>query len=90
MSIPRQLTWDYLTFAEMTSLIPFIAPFWADFNFRDSGTIFYRVTSDSIMLDMVAEAIASENSLYEAFRPTMAVFVTWFQSKLLTSDKVVS
>lgn len=69
--------------------VPLIAPFWEDFNFRDTGTIFYRVTTDSSMLDTLAEVVARESTLYANFRPTLAIFVTWFQSKLLQTDTVV-
>lgn len=31
-------------------------------------------------------AVADENPLYVGFRPTLAVIVTWFQSRLLEID----
>ncbi len=70
--------------------LPLVAPLWADFNFRDSGTIFYRLVSDSGTLDAVADVISNLNSNYMDFRPTLAVIVTWFQSELLRSEVKVS
>lgn len=55
--------------------IPLIAPLWADFNFRDAGTLYYRVTTDASILDAVVE---DRNEIYGEYRPTMAVVVTWF------------
>ena len=70
--------------------LPLVAPLWADFNFRDSGTIFYRVTTDNSTLEAVIGVIRSLNSNYSNFKPTMAVVVTWLQSELLRSTDEVS
>lgn len=70
--------------------VPLIAPLWADFNFRDAGRIYYRVTNDSSTLDTVAEAISGKNDLYTEYKPTLAVVVTWFQSQPLGTDTAVS
>lgn len=70
-------------------LLPLIAPLWADFNFRDSGNVFYRIDTNMDTLDRVAEIIANSNPIYGDFRPTMAVVVTWFQGRLLRSVQVV-
>lgn len=69
--------------------VPLIAPLWADFNFRDAGRIYYRVTNDSSTLDAVAEAISDTNDLYAEYKPTLAVVVTWFQSQPLGTDIAV-
>ena len=69
--------------------VPIIAPLWADFNFRDAGTIYYRVTTDDSILDAVVEYIGDRNKNYDEFRPTMAVVVTWFQSKVLRIEETV-
>ena len=69
--------------------IPLIAPLWADFNFRDAGTIYYRETTDVNILDAVVEYIEDRNKNYDEFRPTMAVVVTWFQSKVLMIEETV-
>lgn len=42
------------------------------------------------MLATLAEAIADRQSLYAGFKPTLAVVITYFQSKLLGIEKVVS
>lgn len=67
-----------------------MAPLWADFNFRDYGTIFYRVATDDKTLEAVTSIIMNLNSNYSKFRPTMAVVVTWFQSRFLRSEAEVS
>ena len=66
--------------------LPLIAPLWADFNFRDSGNIYYRLTADSESLETVADVITRLNPNYSHFRPTLAVVVTWFQSTFLESS----
>ena len=65
--------------------VPLIAPFWTDFNFRDSGAIFYRMTSEAAVLNLAEEKIN-----VSGFVPTLAVVITWFQSTLLGSIKMVS
>lgn len=68
-----------------------IAPLWADFNFREKGTVYYRVANDSNTLDAIADRIARESisADYTTFKPTEAVIVTWFQSRVFQSDIVV-
>ena len=66
-----------------------MAPLWADFNFREEGTIYYRVTNDSEILSEIVERIAMHNSKYGDYVPTEAVIVTWFQSRLFESTYVV-
>ena len=67
-----------------------IAPLWGDFNFREEGAIYYRVTSNSDILNNIAERLAMHNSNYTDYVPTEAVIVTWFQSRLFESEFVVS
>ena len=74
---------------EGSSVFPVIAPLWADFNFREEGILYYRVTSDNTTLISIAERIAGHNSYYSDFRPTEAVIITWFQSRLFESDFMV-
>ncbi len=66
--------------------LPLVAPFWVDLNFRDYGTVFYRMTDDSSILDAVTSRL---HSAYSEFTPTLAVVVTWFQSRLLRRDALV-
>ena len=61
---------------------PLIAPFWADYSFRESGTIYYRVVNDSATLSYVAHKIANASVAFRGYKPTSAVIVTWFQSKV--------
>ena len=70
--------------------LPIIAPLWADFNFRDSGNVFYRLTTDSETLERVSSILKSIGPRYSDFSPTLALVVTWFQSKLLRSEAEVS
>ena len=69
-----------------------IAPLWADFNFRDYGTIFYRLATDNRTLEFVADVLTFERTIpnYLQFRPTLAVVITWFQSRPLGSQDEVS
>ena len=67
-----------------------IAPLWADFNFREVGNVYYRVTTDSNTLNAIAERIANHNSDYTHYRPTEAVIVTWFQSRLFDESFMVN
>lgn len=60
---------------------PLIAPFWADFNFRD---IFYRVSQDAVLLHSVEERIS-----VPGFKPTLVIVVTWFQGRLHQSTEMV-
>lgn len=62
------------------SLFPLIAPLWADLNFRQGGTLYYRVTEEREFLGSVAERIADKNAAYGRYRPKLAVVATWFQS----------
>ena len=71
-------------------LLPLVAPLWADFNFRDSGSILYRLATDNRTLTVVADIIGDLNGNYLDFTPTWAVVVTWLQSRLLRRDADVS
>ena len=69
-----------------SSLSPMIAPLWADFNFRDGGTLFYRVTGKLEILDAITKKLGEQNSEYLNYRPKQAVIVTWFQGRLLDNN----
>ena len=62
------------------SLSPVIAPFWEDFDFRSSGTVYYRTSQDDGILNKVAEVIATENDDFSSYRPTQCVVVTWSEA----------
>ena len=66
--------------------VPLIAPLWADLNFRQGGSLYYRVTKDMDFLDNVAERIRTENVAYEGYRPTQALVATWFQSRIFSGN----
>ena len=69
---------------------PLIAPLWADFDFRESGTIFYRVTTNGSLLEALVVDIALQNSAYMDFTPTVAVVATWLEAKFLSKQETVS
>ena len=73
---------DFFPREDVHSIFPMIAPLWADFNFREEGRIFYRVTNDSSTLTAIAERIANHNHNYTDYAPTEVVIVTWFQSRV--------
>ena len=70
--------------------LPLIAPLWADFNFRHSGTIFYRVEDKNVMiLEELSLRIATENSNFAEYAPTSALIATWYRSELFRRDLTV-
>ena len=72
------------------SPVPVIAPFWEDFDFRSSGTVYYRKSQDDGILNKVAEVIAAENDNFSSYRPTQCVVVTWYEvlPLLFTGNRV--
>ena len=67
-----------------SSDVPLIAPFWADFDFREIGTIFYRVSQDEMILDRLSHLIIERNPNFSSYYPTLCVIITW-SSATLTS-----
>ncbi len=67
-------------------LLPLIAPLWSDFNFRETGTLYYRVTNDSTILNRISQEIEILNSDFTSYQPTQAVIVTWFQATSNQND----
>lgn len=65
---------------------PMIAPLWADFNFREGGTLYYRVANDNNTLNAIVDRISQEAPIYRNYTPTEAVIVTWFQSSVFESQ----
>ena len=63
---------------------PVIAPLWAEFDFRSSGSLYYRTSRDSVLLKMVADIIANENPELNGFHPTSCVVITWFQALIFS------
>ncbi len=62
-----------------------MAPLWADFDFRDSGLVFHRVSQDDLLLDSAASRIAAMNQDFAGYRPTLCVIVTWSQAVLFSN-----
>ena len=76
----------------LTLAFPLIAPFWGDFTFvptMNSGSIYYRVTNDSLTLDLMVERIEEINSDIGLYRPTLAVIVTWYNSVVFGFNDIV-
>ena len=59
-------------FTEFTHSI--IAPFWADFDSRRQGSIYYRVTRDSVILQ---QTVSDIDTMYSNYTPSQAFIATW-------------
>lgn len=57
---------------------PLLAPLWADFiTLQETGSIFYRTTTNNSILHHVTEIIRDANSNYSDYQPQAATVVTW-------------
>ena len=65
-----------------TTVVPVIAPLWADYDFRVTGAVYSRVTNDSDTLNQVVEILADMNSALSDYQPSLAVVATWFEPRL--------
>ena len=54
-----------------------IAPLWADFDSSVQGSIYYRVTNDSEVLDQIVDTISNLNSDINSYAPKQALIATW-------------
>ena len=54
---------------------PLIAPFWADFDLRRGGSVFYRQTTDADILQQISLSVSQIGDLQ--FTPTLAFIATW-------------
>ena len=70
----------------VSPFVPIVAPFWADFNFRKAGSIYYRATSDNFTLNLLSDIIL----YFKGYSPTLSVIVTWFQGHVFRFNFVVS
>ena len=70
-------------------LVAMVAPLWADFDFRNGGTLYYRVETKDSILNSISESLAQQNDTYKAYKPTLAIVITWFESRLLQNDNTV-
>ena len=66
------------------STIPLVAPLMADFDFRDIGSVYHRVSQDDYILDVAAKRIAEMNPEFASYRPTLCVIATWVQAVLFS------
>ena len=79
----RVLKDDFIDRFPNTNLfnIPTIAPLWADFDFSEVGSIYYRVTDDPVTLKDVRDMVTDFNEELLDYRPSLAVVVTWFEAE---------
>ena len=64
--------------------VPIIAPLWADYNFRERGNVYYRVTEDTTTLIRAKELITEYQNGFDEFSPSLCVIVSWVDAALLT------
>ena len=71
--------------------VPVIAPLWADFDFRETGTVYYRVSTDEATLARVSRMINDSNPDFHEFIPSLCAVVTWSEATLFanTLSKVI-
>ena len=62
-------------FTEFTHSI--IAPFWADFDSGRQGSIYYRATRDSVILQQIVDMISDIDPMYGNYTPSQAFIATW-------------
>ena len=63
--------------------VPTIAPLWAELDFREFGSVFYRTSEDPALLALVADKVVTGNSLYaNNYSPTFCIIVTWLRAEL--------
>lgn len=67
-----------------TSSAPMIAPLWADYDFREAGNVYYRVSQDTVTLGRVQEMITEANPDFKGFSPSLCVIVTWSEATLFS------
>lgn len=66
------------------SSVPLIAPLWADYDFREAGNVYYRVTDDETILVRVKEIIVEINPGFGDFDPVSCIIVTWSEASLFS------
>ena len=56
---------------------PIIAPLWTDFDSSRQGSIYYRASNNSSVLEQIVKLIANSSSNYANFKPKEAFIATW-------------
>ena len=59
--------------------VPLVAPLFADYDFREAGNVFYRVTQEEGILSKARELIG-----VDGYFPTSCVVVTWSEARLFS------
>ena len=71
------------------SSAPIIAPLWAEFDFRDAGFIYYRMSQDMDLLSYANTIFFSDvNSSLSVFQPKLCIVVTWLSAILFSRDSI--
>ena len=68
---------DYGTGSGVTGNIGLIAPYWADVDTRGTGTVWYRETTDLLLLARAASDIQAAFISQGSFAPTYLFIATW-------------
>ena len=66
---------------------PLIAPLAADFDFRESGSVYYREITQNCTLVPALQIQSLNTDLLDNFQPTMCVIVTWFEANLFSASE---
>lgn len=76
----------------MGTIIPIIAPFWADLAFeKNDGGLYARVTRHDdvgVIIDDYADFVYNVNPSFTNFNAKLAIIITWFIPVFL-SDRAV-
>ena len=77
LSFGRSYTTAFITDFTFLSSPPIIAPFWDDIDITRGGTIYYRQDSNSTIIEMLQQAVASEYPEAVSFQPSLIFVATW-------------
>ena len=69
-------------------LIPVVAPLWTRYTPQTLGSLFSRISYDSLDLNLVKQIISQQNPNLTDYSPSVAVIVTWHDYVLTTGEAV--
>ena len=72
-----------------SSSVPLIAPLWTDFDFREVGSIYYRVTQDQKTLAKFSNIVSEKNPNF-SYHPTLCVIMTWHSATLYSKSYTIT
>ncbi len=70
-------------------LNPLIAPLWTDFDPFRSGSIYYRMTNNSLVLERIRNILTEESDTLVDYTPSLAFIVTWDRIPLFVNLTVI-